>query len=229
MNHSDAIQNMSAERYLLGEMTVEDRELFEEHYFTCEDCALDLRAAMAFIGEAKVQLPGLIESPRLAPAVRPAQEKKKSWLGWLTPAFSAPAMAVLLGVVAYQNLATIPALRSAATRPEVLPWVSIHMGTRSGVPTPVSADRTQGVVLLVDLPQQGSYVSYAFELFDDQGKSVWKGDPKTLDQTDNGTVSVLVPGGGLREGVYALAAYGVMPSGERTETSRRMLDIRFGK
>jgi anti-sigma factor RsiW len=59
MDHSEAIQQMIAERYLLDELTLDAREAFEEHLFDCPECALDLRAGAAFVEAAKAQLPKL--------------------------------------------------------------------------------------------------------------------------------------------------------------------------
>lgn len=42
MKHEDVIANSSVERYLLGEMTEEERAVFEEHYFDCDVCAADV-------------------------------------------------------------------------------------------------------------------------------------------------------------------------------------------
>jgi len=47
MDHSEAVREMAAERYLLDELEPEAREAFEEHVFDCPECALDLRAARA--------------------------------------------------------------------------------------------------------------------------------------------------------------------------------------
>ena len=52
MNHSEALKEMAAERYLLDELSPEARDAFEEHMFDCPDCALDVRSGSAFIGEA---------------------------------------------------------------------------------------------------------------------------------------------------------------------------------
>ncbi len=60
MEHNEAVQQMAVERYLLDELTPELREAFEEHVFDCQECTLDLRAGVAFVEEAKVQLPGLV-------------------------------------------------------------------------------------------------------------------------------------------------------------------------
>src|SRR5450432_65658 len=102
MDHSEAVQQMAAERLLLDELTVEERDEFEEHLFDCPECALDLRSGVAFVNEAKVQLPQLIAS---APASAPTnskkpKEKKNYWFLWQRPAFAGLAFACLL-VVAY--------------------------------------------------------------------------------------------------------------------------------
>src|ERR1035438_10191801 len=140
MDHGEAVQLMATERYLLGELSGEQREAFEEHFFECYECALDVRAEAAFLQEAKVQLP-LMTSPAVvmaapvpvATAVRIKTEpKRRDWFGWMRPAWAVPAFAALLMVIGYQNFATIPGLRSAATTPRVAPWTTLHVATRAG-------------------------------------------------------------------------------------------------
>jgi hypothetical protein len=45
MEHVEAVDTLAIERYLLEEMTQEERESFEEHFFSCAECAEDARAA----------------------------------------------------------------------------------------------------------------------------------------------------------------------------------------
>jgi hypothetical protein len=230
MDHSQAVQQMSAERYLLDELTPDLREAFEEHAFDCPDCANDLRAGVVFIDEAKIQLPQLVTpspAPSLPAPSRPIA-KKSRWSFWWQPAFAAPAFATLLAVIGFQNLATIPTLRVAATQPRLLPWVSIHAGTRGAGHTPVLADRKQGAVLLIELPQDSAYTSYAFELYDAQGKRYWSQSVATPGESSGGdsTISLLIPGAGLQQGSYALAIFAISPGG-RTEIDRHVFDIHF--
>jgi hypothetical protein len=83
-------------------------------------------------------------------------------------------------------------------------------------------------MLLVDLPQQGTYGSYAFALYDAENNRVWKSAVVTPAPNETGTVSLEVPGRGLRAGTYSLAVSGVLASGQTTELGRRALDISFG-
>jgi anti-sigma factor RsiW len=239
MNHDEAVQEMATERYLLDELSPELREAFEEHMFDCQECAFDVRAGNVFLTEAKVQLTAIVASeavaqlrPEVNPKASPApRQAKKSWWSFLTaPAFAVPAFAMLLAVIAFQNVSTIPSLRSAATEPRVLPWSSLHMGTRGAEPTVVQADRKQGAVILIDLPQQPAYTSYAVDLYDPQGKRIWT-RTVTASQNDSGagTLSLLIPGAGLEQGSYSLNLAGISPQGARTELGRRALDVHFNE
>jgi hypothetical protein len=234
MDHGEAVQLMATERYLLGELSGEQREAFEEHFFECYECALDVRAEAAFLQEAKVQLP-LMTSPAVvmaapvpvATAVRIKTEpKRRDWFGWMRPAWAVPAFAALLMVIGYQNFATIPGLRSAATTPRVAPWTTLHVATRAGGAMAVVADRKAGAVLLIDVANDGSYGALNFEMTDPQGKAFWTQTVQAPAEGD-GTMSLLIPGGGLQAGSYALTITGITAQGSRTQLDRRVLDVRF--
>lgn len=230
MDHGEAVELMATERYLLGELTPEQREAFEAHFFECYACALDVRAEAAFLQEAKIQLPQMTKSAPALVAERPAPlkpaAKRRDWFGWMRPVWAVPAFAALLVVIGYQNLATIPGLRSSAESPRVAPWSTLHVGTRAGARTTVTADRKAGAVLLIDVPNDGTYASFSFALENPQGRQTWM---QTIEAPagGDGSMSLLIPGGGLQQGVYTLTIAGITPQGTRTELERQMLDVRF--
>jgi hypothetical protein len=234
MDHSEAVQQMAAERYLLNELTPEEREDFECHLFECPECALDLRSGAVFVEEARAQLPELTSAlPTPAPSrASESGAKRKWWLVLLQPAFAAPAFATLLLVVGYQNLVTYPALRATAGQPRLLSWAPLHGATRGGAHQAVTVDRHYGVVLPVDLPPQpsmGAYTSYAFDLYDPQGKLAWTGlaPANTGEAGDGQRLSLVIPGTMLRNGTYTVAIAGVAAHGERTEIDRYAVDLRL--
>ena len=231
MDHNEATKEMAAERYLLDELTPELRDAFEEHVFGCADCALDLRAGSAFINIAKGELPGLVAPSPTPSKAEPAKsiKKKFDWQSWLRPEFAVPAFAALLAVVSYQNLSTIPSLRKAASEPSVLPSTAFHAGTRGSAHTQVGADRIHGAAFSIELPQDSGYASYAFDLYDPQGKQVWAKSlvASQAGSAGDGTVSLVIPGAGLLQGSYTLAISGIDAKGTRTEIDRRILDIHF--
>src|SRR5277367_5646723 len=109
MDHSESIRLMAAEKYLLGELAPESREQFEEHFFECQECALDVRAGAALVEHSKVVLS---ESPAISPVRVPAAAPARpGWFAWLRPAVVVPVLAALLVVVGYQNLVMYPQLK----------------------------------------------------------------------------------------------------------------------
>jgi len=230
MDHGEALQMMAAERYLLDELTPEEREAFELHLFGCQECALDLRAGAAFIQEAKSILPELQTQPSPSiPDKLPAKsstERRKGWSFLWQPAFAMPAFAVLLAVIAYQNFSAIPSLRRAASEPKVLYSNPIHLGTRGAVHTTVQAEHKEGLALSLDLPQSSNYSSYVFELYDPNGKQFWT-HAVSRATGDEDVVSLMIPAAGLQSGSYTLAIAAVSPQNERVEIDRRILDVQF--
>jgi hypothetical protein len=184
------------------------------------------------MSEAKVQLPEIAAQSAARAAARKSvranvvKDKKPWWSFLTTPAFAAPVFAALLGVIAFQNLSTIPSLRSDATEPRIIAPSSLHADTRGAEPTVVQADRKQGASVLIDLPQQPGYSSYAIDLFDPQGKCFWS---RTVAAPQVGTLSLSIPGKGLEQGAYTLNLAGISPQGARTELGRRVLDVHFSE
>jgi len=232
MDHSEAVRQMAAERYLLDELTPDAREAFEEHVFDCPECALDLRAAAVFVDEAKAQLPELAERrpAQATPAAGKPRVKRDGWFSWVRPAFAVPAFATLLMVVCYQNLVTLPGLRTEATQPRLLPWIPMHGATRGGAGIEITADRVHGVALPLDLsPQPGvdAYPSYSFDLLDPQGKLIWTGAMTAPPAGDSGGQRILlaIPGAMLHNGAYTVAVSGVGPHAERTPIEKYLFNL----
>ena len=241
MDHTEALKQMAAERYLLNELAAEDREAFEEHFFDCAECALDLRAGAAFVDEAKVQLPDLVATSPTSPsasALRPRRESK-GWFSrlftvWPSPAFAVPAFASLLLIVGYQNLVTFPGLRATANQPQLLASVPLHGATRGGERVTINANRSHGIVLPFEFfrqPGAPTFASYSFELSDSQGKLAWTGTIAAPDNREDGDqrISLAIPGAIMQNGVYSVAVYGVGSEGQRTEIEKQLFDLHLSE
>ncbi|HUB00030.1 MAG TPA: zf-HC2 domain-containing protein [Terracidiphilus sp.] len=229
MEHNQAIHGMLAERYLLDELSPGERDAFEEHMFGCDECAIDVRATDAFMREAKQQL---ARFPSSSPVAAPSDVSRKRvkgsrWFISLRPAFALPAFAALLAVIAYQNFATIPHLRSAATEPRIMPWSPVHLGSRGGA-TAVEAVRGQGAVLLIQLPESTSYPNYSFALTDASGDRLWSSTVAAPAPESNGSLSLVIPSTSLKTSSYTLTVSGISADGASTEIDRRVLAIHFG-
>src|ERR1700732_5377478 len=131
MDHDIAVQTGAVERYILGEMEGNERELFEEHFFECETCSMDVRASAVFVANTRA----LARDEALKHEAAP----KRGWRGWLQPVW-APAFAMLLLAVAgYQSLVSIPRLNrevESATAPRQVA-VTVLSGQARGAAAPV--------------------------------------------------------------------------------------------
>src|SRR5439155_21871597 len=112
MDHNDAIQLQAAVKYVLGELSQVQRDEYEEHYFDCAECAVDIKALATFADTAlEVMRQENANNLALAPgAARPA------WLRRLQLVVGLPAFGVLLLIIAYQNGVTSPTARNTSSR-----------------------------------------------------------------------------------------------------------------
>src|SRR5690242_13203554 len=110
MDHSQTVELQLAVKYVLGELPPVQRDEFEDHYMDCPECAKDVHAAAAFADTAREVFRE--EARDKAPA--PVRERGQSqWFAWLRPVVAVPAMLILFVVIGYQNLITLPRLKSA--------------------------------------------------------------------------------------------------------------------
>lgn len=220
MDHDEAVRQKATERYLLGELHPELKDQFEEHLFDCQDCALDVRAAAMFVEQSKAILS---EPTVMLPQRAAAPAPRAGWWAWLRPAFAVPALALLLAVVAYQNLVTYPHLMQAANQPQVGPWASINVSTRGLTPTVIKARRGEGFGLLVNLPPEEGFASYAADLYNPAQKLEWSG-PISAATSEEGR-QIYIPGRGDQPGTYTLVVRGITTAGESKQVSRHSIDL----
>lgn len=208
MEHTEAVEQYAVEKYLLEEFSPEARAAFEEHYFSCEECATDLRAAAAFIAQARKELarPALIAVPESKP-----QRKVFSLASFLQPVFAVPAMAAMLLVIGFQNIVTFPHLEqqvAVASQPRVLPSVTLVDGQSRGAEIrTVVAKPHESFLLSVDIPADNRYSGYLCSLYSPSGKMVWQLQIPPSQVAD--TVPIQVPADTTDAGENTLLIQGV--------------------
>ncbi len=111
MDHNQALQLQAAVKYVLGELSQVQRDEYEEHYFDCAECAVDIKALATFADTTRE----VLRQERANEFARELVPARAGWLRWLRPVFTAPAFAALLLIVAYQNTVTIPQAREEAS------------------------------------------------------------------------------------------------------------------
>jgi hypothetical protein len=223
MDHTTVVRTKMTEKYLLAELDPEAREAFEEHFFDCQECALDVGAGAQFLADSKVVL---AESSELVPVRATARPERvgRGWFAWLSPAFAAPALALLLLVAGYQNLVTLPRLRSDAGQPQVLPSASVNVETYGGgSPTAVPAGK--GLVLFVRIPPDGSYARYTAELHSPGGKLEGSFAIAATPGQDQWTV--VVPTVPREAGTYTIAVHGITAAGESKDLGNTPFELQI--
>ena len=206
MDHTAVVREKMTEKYMLQELEPEVRDEFEEHYFDCQECALDVRAAHQFVQESKVVLAEEPEPVLIRATSRP-EPTRSGWFAWLRPAFAAPALALLLAVAGYQNLR----LQSELRRPQILPAVSVNVGTWAGGGTPTSIPEGQGLLLFVRIPPDRAYARYTAELYNPAGKL--QGSFTIVPTAGQDQWSVTVPKIDREAGTYSMAVHGFTAAG----------------
>ncbi len=210
MDHTEAANQSAVEKYLLGELGPEERDAFEEHYFTCEECATDLRVTASFITHAKKEL-----SRTFITSVPQMSRRTFSLAAILRPAFVVPVMAVLLVEIGFQHFVTLPRLKHEAavsSQPQILPSINLVDGGSRGAEIRTIATRSgRPFLLFVDVPTEARFNSYQCLLYAPSGKMIWQ-LPITAVQAAN-TVSIQVPAESAEAGVNTLVIQGVPSDG----------------
>lgn len=205
MDHNQSATLMAVEKYLLDELTPEVREEFEQHYFDCQECAIDLRATAAFMEAAKQEF----RAHPVAKLGGAVQNKSLLAPFWPT-ALVWSALAASLLLVAYQNLVVFPHAKTevaALNAPEILPVVSLVGGNSRGGQTPqASVGAERPFLLSVDIPTQDRFSSYTCMLYSPSGALAWR--VQVSPQAAKDTVSIRVPSAERQSGEYTLAIQG---------------------
>jgi hypothetical protein len=226
MDHQQATQLTAVEKYLLDELTGEERDQFEEHFFDCQECATDLRATAGFMAAAKNEFK-VNPVPKLG-GVR----NGKLFFASLSPSVLVwSALAACLLVIAYQSAVVYPRLKSEIaqlTAPEILPSLSLVGGNSRGGQVPAATfEASHGFLLLVDIPTQDRFSSYACLLYSPSGSLSWRVEVPAQSARD--TVSIRVPSADRPPGEYTLTVQGnvdakiqpkIQPGGAPVELAR---------
>jgi hypothetical protein len=110
MNHQEIEENEIIERYVLHQLTADERRAFQEHYFSCDGCFEKAQMKARFIaGVRQSSVNGtlannFVETKTATPSL--------FWVNWLKPAFGVAAvaallLAVILGWLALQQIARL--------------------------------------------------------------------------------------------------------------------------
>jgi hypothetical protein len=212
MDHTEAIRQQVAEKYILGELAAPLRDEYEEHYFDCSACALDVKTLSTFVDVSRAVLRGEAQvQEREAVAQRVEERTSGRWFAWLRPVWMVPALAAMILVIGYQNTVTIPHAKSnaggALSAGQELPSYSLQMANvrgEEGVKVPVRAG--ESFILDFDFTPSKTVDSYTYQLQDEAGNVVFQRE--LAGEKTNKELHIVVPGGDVHSGAYSLVFFG---------------------
>lgn len=224
MDHAEAVRLQAAVKYVLGELPPVERDSFEEHYFDCGECALDVRAAAAFADNAR----NVLGHEAREAALQAAAPDRRRWLSSFKPTIAVPAFAVLLLVIAYQNAVTIPEAKKEAGSNAgqfFSSSFSLQMAnTRGGEEVKVRIHPNESFALKFDFTPTKHFSSYLCQLRDESGRSALQAEvPGT---STNQEAEFVVRGGLVKPGRYMLVFTGV-PASNDEGTHEEVLRLGF--
>jgi hypothetical protein len=220
MDHAEAIRLGAVEKYVLGELTAEQRDQFEEHFFTCPECAKDVKSAAVFVDNAR---PVLREESVPMQTVLKLPVGSRSWFAWLfRPAWGLAAALALVGVISYQNLVTIPRLKHSSAQPEALASFSlVTAASRGASATVIRPPQGRPFGVYVDIPATESFPYYTLDLRSG-GKQT---EVQVSAEQARDTVQMLIPAGAVTSGKGELVINGRTQSGQVREVARFPIEV----
>jgi hypothetical protein len=224
MDHSEAVRLNMVEKYLLGELSPDVRDQFEEHYFDCPECAADVRALSTFMAtsrtifneESAVKTPSTVQKPA-----------RLGWFSWLRPAVAVPAIAALAAVVIFQAAVTIPNLKEqAATQRGAQIYESsfrLQGSTRGENATTVPINPNQSFALDFDFTPSQTFPSYLGPLVNSSGITIFTF--RVSGDEANKELHLVIPENKVSRGSYNLVftgENGALNSGQANNEVQRL-------
>ncbi len=234
MDHNSAIENHTAERYLMGELNEAERDAYEEHFFSCAACANEIKSASEFMEGARQ----VVQAELTSQIYRHAAQGSiwGSWLDWRSMLQPLPAAACLLvvalaGISGYQNSVTIPRLAQMAA-PQLIPGhdESFFLGHARDGAKIVNIRKDKSFALRFDIPPLSDareYGSFEASVFTTQ-TNVRKFSFQNISlERAKKTVEGMIPAGTLEPGHYTLLIEGVEANGSKGEVDRISFELKF--
>jgi putative zinc finger protein len=201
MSHEDAVRNQMAEHFALGELTREDRERFEAHFFDCGECYENVRLASEFLHHTHRVLSPEHEKGHvarfLADLWRPA------------PRVMASLFLGVVGISIHQQM-QISNLR----KPEQEQRVYLTELTRSpGKEKEVSVPRGQRLALEAGFVPKDDFKAYRSLILSEPDKRIEFTVPLHLAE-DEVSATIVLPPEILHEGTYSMLIQGQQKDGQ---------------
>lgn len=209
LNHDDAIKDLMAERYLLGELNAAERDAYEEHLFSCDACFEQVKVGTEFVSHLRH-----IGTEQLQSSQVPG------FLSRIMESFRQPVTLAACTLLICVSVVSIYQQRmiSGLTRPQITPSFFLSDGAKAGGVKKLVLPPNTRFDVSIQLLERGEFSSYQGQLLDQSGhqRSAF---PISTDQIQE-TIHLLLDSNTLKTGTYFVVVNGFTPEGRKTEITR---------
>jgi hypothetical protein len=226
MNHQEAENTKATERYLLREMTEQERLAFEDHYLGCAECLEAVTFGADFLDAGRE----LVNEQRVQKAIAVSWHKRM--FSALSPVLKpVPAMALAAAVAlaalsAYQQkrIASQQNLIADLKAPSQEFRYVVSGAQRRGSDAIVLA-RNERLSLLINFVPKHEFTSYRAEITG-PGLGTGYSVPVSVTEQDY-SVMVSLPAGVLTGGEYQVNFWGRVQGGEETKLVSNSFEVKL--
>jgi hypothetical protein len=207
MEHDEAMRLHAAERYVARELSPEEKDAFEEHYFDCPTCAEEVRLEMTFAANLRAALSEPLPAPSLW----------RKWREWFQthPALAFSFAGNLAWAAAFAFI-LLPGARDVP-RPQFVP-AYFAPGSARGADDVHEVPRGNAYYQVRFLPSPNS-PSYSYEIANADGQRESSGSlPPPASQEEY--LYLQVPVKSLPGGIHILEVHAGQAGGETVSRSK---------
>ena len=217
INHDEAIKDLMAERYLLGELNAADREAYELHLFSCDACFEQVKVGTEFVTHL-----------RHIGTEDPQASLVPGFMGRLMANARQPLSVTMFGLLlmvsgfAVHQRSEISNLKEPRA---VVRSVLTGIAHGSSDVNPIKVPRNSALSLDVEYTPKGEFISYRAQVLSSSGKAL---HTVALPETQVGTTaSIALPADALRPGQYSIVVFGRRSDGTQEEVGRGVFELQF--
>jgi anti-sigma factor RsiW len=205
IDHQEAVKNLMAERYLLGELNAAEREAYEEHLFSCDACFEQVKAGTEFVGHLRrIGTEETEAQPRWGQLIHRAFRP--------SPALAFGVMFLCIAGVSVRQAMVIHQMKA----PEVVTAVTVPPASRASHKA-ITAPRHGSFELRVVFPPQLESRSYRAQVVSSSGKQVASA---VITNPETGELQMRLNAGSFEDGDYILVVQAI----DQTTRSTRVIE-----
>jgi hypothetical protein len=217
ISHDDAVKNLMAERYLLGELATAERDKYEEHLFSCDACFEQVKAGTEFVSHLRHIGSGPSQDPILPGFLSRLMTNARQPLTITVFGF----LLFASGIAIHQN-SVITHLKEP--RPEIRS-VLTGVAHGSGETHLIQVSKNSSLSLNVEYTPKGEFISYQAQILSSSGKAL---HAVALPETQVGTTAIIaLPADALKPAQYSMVVFGRRSDGTQEEVGRGAFELQF--